>query len=119
MTGERPSLIGWAPIPRTTGLPLLRALRIDFTTASDEEALAALTFFARNEGLIFALESAHAGAAVRKIAREYRKDEVIVINMSGRGDKDLFILAPRLDRENWLSFLSNEVATHSRSKKGR
>lgn len=93
--------------------------RIDFTTASDEEALAALTFFARNEGLIFALESAHAGAAVRKIAREYRKDEVIVINMSGRGDKDLFILAPRLDRENWLSFLSNEVATHSRSKKGR
>jgi tryptophan synthase beta chain len=93
--------------------------RIDFTTASDEEALAALTFFARNEGLIFALESAHAGAAACKMAREYRKDEVMVINMSGRGDKDLFILAPRLDRENWLTFLSNEVAAHSRSKKGR
>ena len=93
--------------------------RIEFTTASDEEALAALTFFARHEGLIFALESAHAGAAARKIAPEYKKDEVIIINMSGRGDKDLFILAPRLDRENWLSFLSNEVAAHSRSKKGR
>jgi len=93
--------------------------RIDFTTASDEEALAALTFFARNEGLIFALESAHAGAAACKMAPEYRKDEVMVINMSGRGDKDLFILAPRLDRENWLTFLSNEVADHSRSKKGR
>jgi tryptophan synthase beta chain len=93
--------------------------RIDFTTASDKEALAALTFFARTEGLIFALESAHAGAAARKIAPEYKKDEVIIINMSGRGDKDLFILAPRLDRENWLAFLANEVTTHTRSRKGR
>ncbi len=88
--------------------------RIDFTTASDGEALDAFRFFARTEGLIFALESAHAGAAARKIAPEYGKDEAIIVNMSGRGDKDLFILAPRLDRDNWLSFLSSEVAAHSR-----
>jgi tryptophan synthase beta chain len=93
--------------------------RIEFTTASDAEALEAVEFFARMEGLIFALEPAHAGAAARRIAPEYGKDEAIIINMSGRGDKDLFILAPSLDRDNWLSFLANEVTTHSRTKRER
>jgi tryptophan synthase beta chain len=92
--------------------------RIDFTMASDEEALDAVGLFARMEGLIFALEPAHAGAAVRRIAPQYRKDEAIIVNMSGRGDKDLFILAPQLDRDNWLAFLASEVTTHSRPKKG-
>jgi len=91
--------------------------RIDFTTASDEEALDAFRFFARAEGLIFALESAHAGAAVSRIAPEFAKEEAIIVNMSGRGDKDLFILAPRLDRDAWLTFLSNEVATQSCPKR--
>jgi len=91
--------------------------RIDFTTASDEEALEAVRFFARMEGLMFALEPAHAGAAARKIAPEYGKDEAIIINMSGRGDKDLFILATHLDRDNWLTFLADEVKTHSRAKR--
>jgi tryptophan synthase beta chain len=84
--------------------------RIEFTTASDEEALEAVRFFARREGLIFALESAHAGAAACRIAREYGKGEALILNMSGRGDKDIFILAPRLDRANWLDFLSREVS---------
>jgi tryptophan synthase beta chain len=87
--------------------------RIEFTTASDQEALHAFRFFARLEGLIFSLEPAHAGATVRRIAPEYGKDEAIIVNMSGRGDKDLFILAPQLDRDNWLSFLSSEVVSHS------
>jgi tryptophan synthase beta chain len=91
--------------------------RIDFTTASDEEALDAVRFFARQEGLMFALESAHAGAAARRLAPEYGKDEAIIVNMSGRGDKDLFILAPRLDRGPWVDFLSHEVAAHSRAGK--
>ncbi len=91
--------------------------RIDFTTASDKEALEAVRFFARMEGLMFALEPAHAGAAACKIALEYGKDEAIIINMSGRGDKDLFILAPELDRDHWLTFLANEVKTHSRAKR--
>jgi len=64
------------------------------------------------------LEPAHAGAVARKIAREYGKDEALIIHMSGRGDKDLFILAPRLDRENWLDFLSNEVLAHRHSGGG-
>jgi tryptophan synthase beta chain len=93
--------------------------RIEFTTASDAEALEAVRFFARMEGLIFALEPAHAGAAVLRIAPKCGKDEAIIINMSGRGDKDLFILAPSLDRDNWLTFLANEVTTHSRAKRER
>jgi len=93
--------------------------RIEFTTASDAEALEAVQFFARMEGLIFALEPAHAGAAVLRIAPKCGKDEAIIINMSGRGDKDLFILAPSLDRDNWLTFLANEVTTHSRAKRER
>jgi tryptophan synthase beta chain len=94
--------------------------RIEFTTASDAEALEALRFFARTEGLMFALESAHAGAAALKIAPTCRKDEAIIINMSGRGDKDLFILAPALDRRNWLAFLKNEIASREdREGEGR
>lgn len=83
--------------------------RIDFTTASDDEALEALDFFARNEGVIFALESAHAGAAGMKLARELPADKAIIINMSGRGDKDLFIAAREMDPDPWIEFLNSEV----------
>ena len=84
--------------------------RIRFTTASDKEALEAVRFFARTEGFVFALESAHAAAAVMKLARQYPKDASIVVNMSGRGDKDLFILARELDGANWAAFLREEAA---------
>jgi len=84
--------------------------RIRFTTASDREALEAVRFFARTEGFVFALESAHAAAAVMKLAREYPADAAIVVNMSGRGDKDLFILAHEMDPEAWSAFLREEAA---------
>ena len=84
--------------------------RIRFTTASDREALDAVRFFARTEGLVFALESAHAAAAAMKLARQYPRDSAIVVNMSGRGDKDLFILAREMDHENWSAFLREEAA---------
>jgi tryptophan synthase beta chain len=84
--------------------------RITFTTASDSEALDAVQFFARTEGMIFALESAHAAAAVMRIARDYPREKALVVNMSGRGDKDLFILAHEMDRDNWSAFLSQEAA---------
>jgi tryptophan synthase beta chain len=84
--------------------------RIRFTTASDAEALDAVRFFARTEGLVFALESAHAAAAVMRIAREYPREKALVVNMSGRGDKDLFILAQALDHDHWTDFLREEAA---------
>jgi tryptophan synthase beta chain len=83
--------------------------RIRFTTAGDDEALEAVSFFARKEGVVFALESAHAAAAAMHLAREYPPDRALVINMSGRGDKDLFILARAMDPDNWLPFLAGEV----------
>ncbi len=84
--------------------------RVEFTTASDIEALEALKFFARTEGIVFALESAHAGAAGMKIARECPPGRAVVINMSGRGDKDLFIVARELAAEGWSDFLTREAA---------
>ena len=82
--------------------------RIRFTTASDREALDAVGFFARTEGLLFALESAHAAAAAIRMARERPTSETLVINMSGRGDKDLFILAEAMDARTWGEFLGSE-----------
>ncbi len=85
--------------------------RIEFTSAGDAETLEALKFFARHEGVIFALESAHAAAAALKLAKEMRPDQAIVVNMSGRGDKDLFITAKALDRARWIEFLKSEVSS--------
>ena len=83
--------------------------RVEFTTASDDEALDAVRLFARSEGVIFALESAHAGAAAIKVARTLPDDASVVVNVSGRGDKDLFILAGALQPERWAEFLTREA----------
>ncbi len=94
--------------------PQLAALglsgRIAFTSATDEEALEAVKFFARNEGVMFALESAHAGAVAMRMAREMDKDDpAIVVNMSGRGEKDIFITSPRFRKDEWRQFLTDEL----------
>lgn len=86
-----------------------RSGRIEFTSVSDREALEAVSFFARNEGIMFALESAHAGAAAMKIAKEIPSDQAVIINMSGRGDKDVFITSPVFRPDEWLSFLHAEI----------
>jgi tryptophan synthase beta chain len=83
--------------------------RIEFQQASDTEALDALQFFARQEGIIMALESSHAGAAAMRIAPKLPKESVLVINMSGRGDKDLFITAAQLDPGPWADFLRQQA----------
>ena len=82
--------------------------RIRFVSVRDDEALDALGFFAREEGLIFAMESAHAGAAAIVIARDLGPGKTVVVNMSGRGDKDIFISAAALDGPAWRSFLKEE-----------
>ncbi len=83
--------------------------RVEFTYARDEEALNAVKFFARNEGVLFAMESAHAGAEAIKLAPRLPKDKAIIVNMSGRGDKDVFITCPVFRREEWLDFLHAEI----------
>ncbi len=63
--------------------------RIRYTAVTDEEALAAFDFLSREEGIIPALESAHAVAEVIKLAPTMKKSQVIIMNLSGRGDKDV------------------------------
>ncbi len=88
--------------------------RVEFTTATDAEALSAVSFFARHEGIIFALESAHAGAAAIKMAPDIPSEKALVVNMSGRGDKDLFITAGALEPEDWGAFLHGEAAMYAK-----
>ena len=70
---------------------LYRQGRVEYTQVNDTEALEAARELARTEGIIPALESAHAVAEVIKRAPKMKRDEVVVINLSGRGDKDLGI----------------------------
>jgi tryptophan synthase beta chain len=67
--------------------------RVQYEPVTDQEALDAFQLCARLEGIIPALESAHAVAAVIRKARDYKRDQIIVLNLSGRGDKDMNTVA--------------------------
>ncbi|MCV0381992.1 MAG: tryptophan synthase subunit beta [Erythrobacter sp.] len=73
--------------------------RVEYTAVTDEEALEAFQLLCRTEGIIPALEPSHAIAAVAKRAKEMDKDSVILANLCGRGDKDIFTVAERLGVE--------------------
>jgi len=70
--------------------------RAEYVPASDAEALEATTLLARTEGIIPALESAHAIAELIKRAPKMRESDIVVVNVSGRGDKDIGILRENL-----------------------
>lgn len=67
--------------------------RVDYRAVDDREALEAFEYLTLAEGIIPALESSHAVAEGIKIARQLKKDEIVVINLSGRGDKDIYTVA--------------------------
>jgi tryptophan synthase beta chain len=71
--------------------------RVSYTTISDQEALDAFQLTAQREGIIPALESAHAIAHAMKLAKTMPKDQILVINLSGRGDKDCMEVARLTD----------------------
>jgi tryptophan synthase beta chain len=70
--------------------------RVGYTSATDTEALDAFQLLCRTEGIIPALEPSHAIAAVKKVAPTMGKDEIILANLCGRGDKDIFTVAEHL-----------------------
>ncbi|MCF3653745.1 MAG: tryptophan synthase subunit beta [Aigarchaeota archaeon] len=72
--------------------------RAQYFTVTDEEALQAFLALSRTEGILPALESAHALAYAMKLAENIGRDEIIVVNLSGRGDKDLETVLRRLGR---------------------
>jgi len=69
--------------------------RAQYVGVTDVEAMEAFHLLARTEGILAALESSHAIAQAIKLAREYPKDAMILVNLSGRGDKDIFTIAKR------------------------
>lgn len=70
--------------------------RVDYTSVTDTEALEGFQLLCRTEGIIPALEPAHAIAAVTKLAPTMDKDQIILANLCGRGDKDIFSVAEHL-----------------------
>lgn len=67
--------------------------RAEYVAVTDDEAVEAFEYLSRTEGIIPAIESAHAVAHAMKIAKDMKKDEIVVINISGRGDKDCAAIA--------------------------
>ncbi|MFS9241634.1 tryptophan synthase subunit beta [Streptococcus infantis] len=71
--------------------------RVEYVAATDEEAVQALLLLSKTEGIIPAIESSHAIAEAVKRAPKLSKDEIIIINVSGRGDKDVAAIADYLE----------------------
>jgi tryptophan synthase beta chain len=70
--------------------------RVQFDSATDDEAIASIRFLAQVEGIIPALESAHAIAVLRRLAPKLKKRQIIIVNLSGRGDKDMITVGDYL-----------------------
>lgn len=83
--------------------------RVSFESVTDNQVLEAVKLLATTEGIIPALESAHAVAYALKLAPTLGKEKVIVVNLSGRGDKDLFILAKALKDKKFYEFMKKQV----------
>jgi len=97
--------------------PILSALhenkRVRFEAATDEEVVEALSLAVRKEGLIPALESSHAFAQAFKEAPSMSKDDVILINQSGRGDKDIFTVADAFKDPKWEHFIKQKAEEYN------
>ncbi len=74
--------------------------RVEYLSMSDDEALAAFKTLSETEGIIPALESAHAIAQAIKIAPELNSDSIMIVNLSGRGDKDINTVKEELRRKH-------------------
>ncbi|QQS59024.1 tryptophan synthase subunit beta [Candidatus Peregrinibacteria bacterium] len=83
--------------------------RTEYVVATDEEALEGWKMLVKHEGIIPALESAHAVAEGVRRAKEMQSDQILVINVSGRGDKDLFITTKAFGDEGFTDFLRRTV----------
>lgn len=90
--------------------------KVRFEAATDEQVKEALKLTMLKEGLIPALESAHAFACAIEEAPAMARDEVILINQSGRGDKDIFTVADALDDDKWKQFILSKADEYRQEK---
>lgn len=86
--------------------------RVRFEAATDREVIDALSLTMQKEGLIPALESSHAFAQAFKEAGKLTPDDVILINQSGRGDKDIFTIADAFDDPAWRNFIIEKAEVY-------
>jgi tryptophan synthase beta chain len=75
--------------------------RVEYTSVSDAEALAAFHLLSKLEGIIPALESAHAVAQAIKVAADVKHEQIMIVNLSGRGDKDVNTVQENSERPSW------------------
>ena len=88
--------------------------RVRFEAATDDEVLAALQLTMKTEGIIPALESSHAFAQAIKEAPKMSREQAIIINMSGRGDKDIFTIAHAFADPSWQEFIISRADEYRR-----
>ena len=86
--------------------------RVRFAAATDQEVIDAFRITVKAEGIIPALESTHAIAQVLKEAAQLKRDDKVLISLSGRGDKDIFTIAEALQDEKWREFLRHKTASY-------
>jgi tryptophan synthase beta chain len=86
--------------------------RVRFEAATDREVIDALSLTMQKEGLIPALESSHAFAQAFKEAGKLTPDDVILVNQSGRGDKDIFTIADAFDDPAWRNFIIEKAEVY-------
>jgi tryptophan synthase beta chain len=86
--------------------------RVRFEAATDTEVIEALSLTVRKEGIIPALESSHAFAQAFKEAPSLSPDDAILINQSGRGDKDIFTIADAFDDPSWRAFIIDKAEAY-------
>ena len=86
--------------------------RVRFEAVTDSQVTQALKLTMRTEGLIPALESSHGFAQAIQEAETMSKDEVVLINMSGRGDKDIFTIADAIGDQHWKEFIQQKASEY-------
>ncbi len=87
--------------------------RARFVGATDREVIDALRLTMKKEGIIPALESAHAFVQAFKEAPALSKEDIVIINQSGRGDKDIFTVADAFDDPQWKTFIQKKAASYN------
>jgi len=91
---------------------LHKAGRVRFAAATDAEVVDAFKTTVKSEGIIPALESAHAIAQVFKESSQMHDSDVVLISLSGRGDKDIFTIADALEDEGWRNFIKDKAESY-------
>ena len=92
--------------------PLKQTGRVRFESATDREVLEAFELTVKKEGLIPALESAHAFARAFEEVRWMSPSDIVIINQSGRGDKDIFTVADAFADPKWKQFIRQKAGAN-------